>query len=182
MRAFDAPIPGQSLTDTPKNAAYERPPEIVDPIEAIDAHIDNLTKEGAMEDVLYFLEMGVDLQTMVQGILRSGVVAGLHSIDISLIIAPVIHEYIKGFAEAADLDYKEGFDDKEGKEVITYRRDVARAKKLLDKLREEGGMEVEEPEMDLEAMQPDMEMTEVEDEISVEEEEEPVKAGLMTRI
>ena len=174
MRTFDAPIPGQSLTDTPKNAPYERPPETADPMEAIDMHLDNLTKDGAMEDVLYFLEMGVDLQTMVQGILRSGVVAGIHSLDVSLIIAPVIHEYIKGFAEAADLEFDEGFEDKEGKEIITYRRDVARAKKVLDELRKEEGMP--EPEME-----PEMEL-EMEPEEPEMMEEEPVKTGLMARV
>ena len=173
MRTFDAPIPGQSLTDTPKNAPYERPPEIVDPIEAIDAHIDNLNKEGAMEDVLYFLELGSDLQTLVQGILRSGVMAGLHSIDVSLIIAPVIHEYIKGFADAADMEYDEGFDNKEAKEIINYGRDVARAKKMLDELREKQGMApMPEPEMEPEMEPEEPEMVE----------EEPAKTGLMARV
>ena len=173
MRTFDAPIPGQSLTDTPKNAPYERPAETADPMEAIDMHLANLTKDGAMEDVLYFLEMGVDLQTMVQGILRSGVVAGIHSLDVSLIIAPVIHEYIKGFAEAADLEFDEGFEDKEGKEIITYRRDVARAKKVLDELREKEGMApMPEPEMEPEMEPEEPEMVE----------EEPVKTGLMARV
>ena len=174
MRTFDAPIPGQSLTDTPKNAPYERPPETADPMEAIDMHLANLTKDGAMEDVLYFLEMGVDLQTMVQGILRSGVVAGIHSLDVSLIIAPVIHEYIKGFAEAADLEFDEGFEDKEGKEIITYRRDVSRAKKMLAEIREKEGMP--EPEMEPE-MEPEIEPEEPE-----MMEEEPVKTGLMARV
>jgi len=173
MRTFDAPIPGQSLTDTPKNAPYERPPEIVDPIEAIDTHIAKLNEDGAMEDVLYFLEMGVDLKTMVQGILRSAVVSGIHSIDVSLIIAPVVHEYIKGFADATDLEYNEGFEDKEGKEAISYRRDVARAKKMLDKLREEQGMApMPEPEMEPEMEPKEPEMVE----------EEPVKTGLMARV
>jgi len=136
-------------------------------------HLANLTKDGAMEDVLYFLEMGVDLQTMVQGILRSGVVAGIHSLDVSLIIAPVIHEYIKGFAEAADLEFDEGFEDKEGKEIITYRRDVARAKKVLDELREKEGMApMPEPEMEPEMEPEEPEMVE----------EEPVKTGLMARV
>jgi len=173
MRTFDAPIPGQSLTDTPKNAPYERPPEIVDPIEAIDTHIAKLNEDGAMEDVLYFLEMGVDLKTMVQGILRSAVVSGIHSIDVSLIIAPVVHEYIKGFADATGLEYNEGFEDKEGKEAISYRRDVARAKKMLDKLREEQGMApMPEPEMEPEMEPEEPEMVE----------EEPVKTGLMARV
>jgi len=173
MRTFEAPIPGQSLTDSPKNAPYERPPETADPMEAVDIHLANLTKEGAMEDVLYFLEMGVDLQTMVQGILRSGVVAGIHSLDVSLIIAPVIHEYIKGFADAAELEYNEGFDDKEANEVISYRRDVARAKKILDKMKEEQGMApMPEPEMEPEMEPEEPEMVE----------EEPVKTGLMARV
>ena len=173
MRTFDAPIPGQSLTTEPKNMPYERPPEIVDPIEAIDAHVAKLNEDGAMEDVLYFLEMGVDLKTMVQGILRSAVVSGIHSIDVSLIIAPVVHEYIKGFADAADLEYNEGFEDKESKEVIAYRRDVARAKKMLDKLREEQGMaSMPEPEMEPEMEPEEPEMVE----------EEPAKTGLMARV
>ena len=88
---FERPIPGQSLTAESRSQAFERPPEITDPIEALDIHIENLSKEGAMEDVLYFLEFGVDLVTLVQGILRSAVMEGIHSIDVSLIIAPVLN-------------------------------------------------------------------------------------------
>lgn len=173
MMTFERPVPGQSLTTEPKNAPYERPPEIVDPIEAIDVHVDNLLKPGAMEDVLYFLEFGVDLVTMVQGILRTAVLEGIHSIDVSLIIAPVIHEYIKGFADAADLDYDEGFGNEGAKKALSYRRDVDRAKKMLDELRKQEGEEIpttmeemtEEPEMEPEV-----------------EEEEPAKVGLMVRM
>ncbi len=148
---FDRPVPGQSLTTEPKNAPYERPPEIVDPIEAIDSHIENLLRYGAMEDILYFLDFGVDLVTIVQGILRSAVMSGIHSIDVSLVIAPVLHEYIKGFADAANIKYEEGFENKEAKEVITYQRDVARAKKMLAKIKEERGMTpMPEPEMEME--------------------------------
>ena len=100
MLMFERPIPGQSLTAEPKSQAFERPPEITDPIEALDAHMDNLAREGAMEDALYFLEFGIDLVTLVQGILRGAVMEGIHSIDVSLIIAPVLHEHIKGFALA----------------------------------------------------------------------------------
>jgi hypothetical protein len=173
MMAFERPIPGQSLTTEPKNAPYERPPEIVDPVEALNVHIENLLKPGAMEDALYFLEYGVDLVTLVQGILRGAVMEGIHSIDVSLIIAPVIHEYIKGFADADGLDYKEGWETEEEEKALSYRRDAERAKKLMDKLREEEGQAIpttmkemtEEPEMEPEV-----------------EEEEPAKTGLMARV
>jgi len=173
MLTFERPIPGQSLTTEPKNAPYERPPEIVDPVEALNVHIENLLKPGAMEDALYFLEYGVDLVTLVQGILRGAVMEGIHSIDVSLIIAPVIHEYIKGFADADGVDYKEGWETEEEEKALSYRRDAARAKKLMDKLREEEGQAIpttmkemtEEPEMEPEV-----------------EEEEPAKTGLMARV
>ena len=171
MLMFERPIPGQSLTAESKSQAFERPPEITDPIEALDAHIDNLSGDGAMEDALYFLEFGVDLVTLVQGMLRGAVMEGIHSIDVSLIIAPVLHEHIKGFADAAGLEYDEGFENAEGKRVLTYKRDMARAKEMLKKIKEDDDPSpdsfvpepIEEPEQDI-------------------EEQEPVKTGLMARM
>ena len=170
-RIFDRPIPGQSLTVEPKNQAYERPPEITDPIEALDIHIEKLLQPDAMEDVLYFLESGVDLVTMVQGILRSAVMEGIHSIDVSLIIAPVLHEHIKGFADVANLDYEEGFENQEGKKALAYRRDVARAKKMIGEL----------PGQEDKATPTTIEQTTKEPEMEVEEQQQPAKTGLMVR-
>jgi len=169
MKITDRPIPGQSLTAEPRSQAFERPPEVVDPIEALDLHLDNLSKEGAMEDAMYFLEAGLDLVTLVQGILRSAVMEGIHTIDVSLIIAPVVHEYIKGFAEIAKIEYDEGFEDAEGKKVLAYKRDVARAKKMMKKLKEEKDSEAPAPEP--------MEEPELDD-----QEQEPDKTGLMARM
>lgn len=171
MLMFERPIPGQSLTAEPKSQAFERPPEITDPIEALDAHMDNLAREGAMEDALYFLEFGVDLVTLVQGILRGAVMEGVHSIDVSLIIAPVLHEHIKGFADASGVEYDEGFENEEGKKALSYRRDVARAKEMLKKIKEE-----DTPSPDSFVPEP---MEEPEPEV---EEQEPVQTGLMARM
>ena len=124
MLMFERPIPGQSLTAESKSQAFERPPEITDPIEALDIHIDNLSKDGAMEDVLYFLEFGVDLVTLVQGMLRGAVMEGIHSVDISLIIAPALHEFIKGAALRADVEFDEGFEQKDAKKIISYRASI----------------------------------------------------------
>jgi len=173
MLMFERPIPGQSLTAEPKSQAFERPPEITDPIEALDAHMDNLAREGAMEDALYFLEFGVDLVTLVQGILRGAVMEGIHSIDVSLIIAPVLHEHIKGFADASGVEYNEGFENEEGKKALSYRRDVARAKEMLKQIKEEDA-----PSPDSFVPEP-MEEPEPEPEI---EEQEPVQTGLMARM
>ena len=164
MKITERPIPGQSLTAEPRSQPFERPSEIVDPIEAIDAHIDTLPNKGAVEDLIYFAEFGVDLVTLVQGILRSAVMEGIHSIDVSLIIAPVLHEHIKGILDASGVEYEEGFEDKEGEKVLNYRRDVERAKRMLGQL------------------DPEPEVVEEKEEPMEIKEEPEAKTGLMARM
>ena len=133
---FNRAIPGQSLTTPPKSAPYERPPQISDPLEAIDYHLEQLDDPKAVEELMFFLELGIDLSTLVEGVARKAVLDGIHSIDISLSIAPVIHEYIKGYADAMDIDYDEGFEDKEEEDRIMYGRNLILAKKMLANQRE----------------------------------------------
>ena len=133
---FERPIPGQSLTTPPKGAPYERPPEISDPVKALDYHLDILDNPKAIEEAMFMLGMGVDLVSLVEGITRNAVFEGIHSVDVSLIISPVIHEYIKGYADALGVKYEEGFEDKEEEERLTYGKNLMLAKKELADRRE----------------------------------------------
>ena len=138
---FNRPVPGQSLTSTPKGAPYERPPEINDPVKALDYHLDILDNPKAVEQAMFMLEMGVDLSTLVEGITRNAVIEGIHSIDISLIVAPVIHEYLKGYADSLGVKYDEGFEDKGEDERVSYARNEMLARKFLAERQEgEGNM------------------------------------------
>ena len=131
---FDRPQPGFSLTQEPKGAPFENPPDIVDPEEAAKYHLDKMNNANAFEDIAHFLDSGLDIPTLVQGILRSAVFQGVHSIDVSLIIAPILHEFIKDVGDATGVDYDEGISDAEERAVIRYQRNVARAEKMLKKL------------------------------------------------
>jgi hypothetical protein len=138
---FNRPVPGQSLTSTPKGAPYERPPEINDPVKALDYHLDILDNPKAVEQAMFMLEMGIDLSTLVEGITRNAVIEGMHSIDISLIVAPVIHEYLKGYADSLGVKYDEGFEDKGEDERVSYARNEMLARKFLAERQEgEGNM------------------------------------------
>ena len=108
MAQFDYPVPGQSLTTTPRNASYERPPQITEPQEALKAHIDNLSKKESVEDIKYYVEMGLDVKSIVEALLRSAVAEGIHSIDISLIIAPLLHQIIVTLLDKMGIEYDEG--------------------------------------------------------------------------
>jgi hypothetical protein len=50
---FERPIPGQSLTTPEKSSPYEKPAEIIDPIDALNVHLDNLNDPEVMEGVLF---------------------------------------------------------------------------------------------------------------------------------
>jgi hypothetical protein len=169
---FNGPIPGQSLTSEPRSLPFERPADIVDPIEALEMHIDKMSEPEAIEDALFFLEMGLDLVTLVEGILRSAVMEGIHSLDVSMIIAPVLHEHIKSIADAADIDYDEGFDDPDRDKALEYQRDTMRAEKLLKRLSKEEGIEEEEPK----------EIPEEEEPMEETSDMAPPTQGLMSRV
>ena len=131
-------IPGQSLTAEPKNAPYENPPQMTKPEDAVFWHLDRLADK--IDDVLDSLELGLDVVTMTEGILRAAVMQGRHSIDVSLIIAPIIHEFIKSSADQAGIEYEEGFpDNSKEKRKIKYMINSRKARKLLDEYEEKTG-------------------------------------------
>jgi len=169
---FSAPIPGQSLTSEPRNYPWENPPEYAAPEDALMWHMDRLKDPKKVEAMASLLTMGLDVVTMTEGILRGAVAEGRHSIDVSLIIGPVIHEYIVGIAEAADLDYNEGLEDKDelGIEDVEYSVRSKQAEEILKSLEE--GEDVDLSEM----QEPSPEvMEEPEEEVT----EKPM--GLMAR-
>ena len=134
-------IPGQSLTAEPKNAPYENPPEITTAEDAIMWHLNRMQDEEKFQALADTLELGLDVVTITEGLLRGAVMGGIHSIDISLIIAPVIHEYITSTAEKLDIDFEEGLpDDSENREAIEYQINEKKAKDILAEM----DMEVEE--------------------------------------
>jgi len=163
-------IPGQSLTAEPKNAPYENPPEMNTPEDAVRWHLDRLTEDDRFGSLLDAMELGLDVVTITEGLLRGAVMEGRHNVDISLIIAPVIHEFIKTSAEETDIDFEEGIpDDTEDNEQVKYRINARKAKKMIAEYESEDG----EP------------IVEEEEEEATEEttEEDPAQpAGLMSRM
>ena len=174
---LNAPIPGQSLTDTPKNYPWERPPEIVDPREAIKFHLDGLTSPEALDNIVEMLQLGVPVNAITQTALTTAQMEGIHSVDVSLIIGKVINEELISIAEEAGVDYKMGDEPDEAEVQRKEEQEtVALLRRKLDATKEEDAgtelmrqtadmMEQEEPiegpapeMMDLEAPQEEQEM------------------------
>lgn len=113
-RQFNAAIPGQSLTKRSRNYPWERPPEIVDPEEAIIYHTEKLSKPEVMDNVLDLLMAEMPTSFLADLMITGAVSKGIHTIDVGMIILPVINEDIISFAKEAGIPYREDFarDDK----------------------------------------------------------------------
>ncbi len=133
--AMMAPIPGQSLTDEPSNFAWERPPEITDPNEAVMFHLDRLSEKPVAESVLFLMDFGYPTDVLTRSMLTAAVGEGMHSIDVSLIVAPVIEEELGYMARVAGIDYKETFEaDQTDDELQEERLRMLISKRLSDNL------------------------------------------------
>ena len=140
---FSAPIPGQSLTSEPKNSPWENPPQISSPEDALMWHIDRLTKKERTKAAVTMMQLGIDIVTLTEGILRAAVSEGRHSIDVSLIIAPIVHEFIKNIAEESGIDYEEGIEEEEmSQEDIDYAVESRKASKILEGMEDTGEVDL----------------------------------------
>jgi hypothetical protein len=131
-KVFERPVPGQSLTAEPKGRPYERPPEINDPEEALRYHLTRLNDVESLDTVMLLLQKGVDVKSLTEGIMRGAVSEGIHNIDISLTIAPTVHEFIETVADEVGVSYKTGFEkgeqEEDDKEMALVKSMLAKSK------------------------------------------------------
>jgi|TARA_R110000851_G_scaffold250759_2_gene403297 hypothetical protein len=177
---FSTAIPGQSLTSEPKNSRWENPPRMVDPEESLLWHLEKLQKPKSMEAAAGMMALGIDILTLTEGVLRAAVAEGEHSIDVSLIIAPVIHEYIKGIGDAAGVDYKEGFEDDEEEIDLEQVNMSLRKKEAMEILADiKGGEDIDLS--GLEDSESNENMSEEKPQVEMPEPQEEKPMGLMSR-
>ena len=93
--SLEAPIPGQSLTDEPKKYPWERPAQINTPEEAAQYYIQRLANQDVMDDLAVMFDNGATLAPFVKTLTTYAEMEGVHSIDVGLIVSPVIHAFLK---------------------------------------------------------------------------------------
>jgi len=192
MELLKAPIPGQSLTDEPKNYPWENPPEITDPEEAIAMHMSKFNDPEVIDNMLDLLDIGFPVRALAESILTASVAAGWHSIDVSLLVAPFMHEHIISMANEAGVSYVEGFEkDEEAAQEKERQFILAKATQMLKDTPEgdrDAGYEMameslgvlDKPEAEYQTIQeetPEMDASIME----TEEEPQQMQRGLMAR-
>ena len=95
---FDAPIPGQSLTDKPGNAAWEHPPQFTDTAEASEYIWDKLTHPDYVKQVIAMLDAGIPVEALCRIIIFAGFTEGKWTPDVGFMLAEVVIKMIATIA------------------------------------------------------------------------------------
>lgn len=103
INPFDAPVPGQSLTDTPGNYPWEHPPKNTDPSELLETLWDRLTTPRALEEIIAMLDAGVPVEALVRVITFAGFTEGEFTPDVGLIIVEPLMEMITAIGVRAGI-------------------------------------------------------------------------------
>lgn len=91
---FDAPVPGQGLTDKPGNYPWEHPPQYTDTSEAADYVWDRLTQPQFAEQVIAMLDAGIPVEAIGRIIIFTGFAEGKWTPDVAFIIAEPVMKMI----------------------------------------------------------------------------------------
>ena len=87
---FDAPVPGQGLTDKPGNYPWEHPPEYTDTIEASEYVWDKLTEPLFAQQVVAMLDAGIPVEAITRIVIFSGFTEGKWTPDVGFMLAETV--------------------------------------------------------------------------------------------
>ena len=96
---FNFPVPGHSMTDTPKKWAWDNPPNTPNPDDAVELVINKV--EGNPDTKEHFLRMmagGVSVEEIINTIGLGGFSEGQWSPDVAELIKPALAVYFIGLA------------------------------------------------------------------------------------
>lgn len=104
---FDAPIPGQSLTDSPDQPyKWESPPQFVKVDQAMLYFADVLLEPETYAEMMKLLARGQTVDTLTQMILYTSFTEGKITPDLMLLCYEPLLLLIMAMAEKVDVEYK----------------------------------------------------------------------------
>ena len=100
---FDAPIPGQSLTDTPGNAPWEHPPQYTNPEEILDGLYDKITDGEFSQQLIAMLDAGVPVEAIVRVMVFGGFMQGKFTPDVGFMIVEPLMKLVSAIGIRAGV-------------------------------------------------------------------------------
>ena len=167
--SFNYPIPGQGMTAEVGGRPWQNPPKYATVDEALEHYLPRITSPEMTDELLDIMEMGVPITSLADTMQSGGLMQGLHTVDVGILILPVLMEMLAYIAEDADIEYELGMKERVDEDKIPESKIALSMRKMRKEMPEamngkQDNVVVEEP---------------VEE--APEEEEVAPPAGLMSR-
>jgi hypothetical protein len=121
------PIPGASLTTEPGNRPWENPPQFTTIQEVADFYAQRILDDDTQDLVVSTLDQGISVDIIVEQLTTAAVMEGYHSIDVAVLIAPIVRELIMYIGDINDIDYVVSYEDMQKAKRVPYKlaKDIA---------------------------------------------------------
>jgi len=144
---FDAPVPGQSMTDKPGNAAWEHPPQYTNTAEAADFIWDQLSTPEFAEQVIAMLDAGIPIEAIARVILFGGFTNGKWTPDVAFIIAePVMKMIVAVGMQGGVKKFRISMNDMTNKNELKSIMDIKKNSEAFKKATQNITKELPKPE------------------------------------
>ena len=132
---FDAPVPGQSLTDEPGNYPWEHPPQFSDPEEVLDILFDKLGEPEVVEQVIAMLDSGVPVEAIVRVMTFSGFMNGKFNPDVGFLIVQPLMNMVSAIGIRAGISkLKLSLEDLSNDDFITNMVELKEARSKIENI------------------------------------------------
>lgn len=108
---FDAPIPGQSLTAELGGRPWQSKQQFSTVDETIDYYMERMSSEDFMIQLVEVLESGVPVTVLANTIQMASVMDGKHTIDVGMLVLPMLMEMMMMLGDSAGIKYDKGLND-----------------------------------------------------------------------
>ena len=109
--SFDAPIPGQSLTMELGARPWQNPSRFTNVDDTIDYYMERMSSEEFMVQLAEVLESGVPVTSIANSIQLSSVMEGVHTVDVGMLVLPMIMEMLMMIGDSAGVKYDKGLEN-----------------------------------------------------------------------
>ena len=119
---FERHIPGQSLTSKLGQYPWQRPAQYTNVDDAMQFYAERIMNPLFRDQIAETMELGVPLTSIANALQGNGVMMGKHTIDVGVLILPVIMEMLAYIGDEEGVDYVMGTeleDPDEDKTVLT---------------------------------------------------------------
>ena len=141
---FDAPIPGMSLTHELGARPWQNPPQYATVDDAVEFYLSRMATDEINDQIVDVLEMGVPVASLANTMQMANVMEGKHSVDVGILVMPVLMEMMMMIGDSAGVEYETGLDNPE--KIKTRPSLVAKLKQKLQDEKDEKEEEPVEPE------------------------------------